>query len=128
MNPKLVKNSKLYDFFIRYQPEIAIITSLGMIYGFLAGRAILSLSMFLFFLNSIWNTKPAFWAKQKWWLWGLVWLGLYAVSYFWSTDIPYWQERVQVKLPFLIFPIAMANLWFSGFGYMCMHLFSLILF
>ncbi len=110
MNPKLVKNSKLYDFFIRYQPEIAIITSLGMIYGFLAGRAILSLSMFLFFLNSIWNTKPAFWAKQKWWLWGLAWLGLYAVSYFWSTDIPYWQERVQVKLPFLIFPIAMACL------------------
>lgn len=81
-----------------------------MIYGFLAGRAILSLSMFLFFLNSIWKTKPALWAKQKWWLLGLSWLGLYAISFFWSTDLPYWQERVQVKLPFLIFPVAMGCL------------------
>lgn len=105
-----MKNSKLYDFFIKYQSEIAVLTSLGMIYGFLAGRAVLSLSMFLFFLNAIWNTRPAFWAKQKWWLLGLAWLGLYAISFFWSTDIPYWQERVQVKLPFVIFPIAMGCL------------------
>lgn len=105
-----MKNSRLHNFFIQRQAEIAVLTSLGMIYGFLAGRAVLSLSMFLFFLNSIWNTKPKQWAEQKWWLWGLSWLALYAISFFWSTDIPYWQERVQVKLPFLIFPIAMGCL------------------
>lgn len=36
----------------------------------------------------------------------MAWVGLYALSYFWSTDIPYWTERVQVKFPFILFPLA----------------------
>lgn len=36
----------------------------------------------------------------------MAWVGLYALSYFWSTDIPYWTERLQVKFPFILFPLA----------------------
>ena len=77
-----------------------------MVYGFLAGRAILSLGMFLFFVNAIWNVKASKVKEQKWWFWGLGWVGLYALSYFWSNDIPYWQERFQVKYAYVILPIA----------------------
>lgn len=34
------------------------------------------------------------------------WIGFYALSYFWSADIPYWTERIQVKFPFVLFPLA----------------------
>ena len=77
-----------------------------MVYGFLAGRAILSLGMFLFFINAIWNVKANKVKEQKWWFWGLGWVGLYAISFLWSEDIPYWQERFQVKYAFVILPIA----------------------
>lgn len=77
-----------------------------MVYGFLAGRAILSLAMFLFFLNAIWNVKANKVKEQKWWFLGLAWIGLYALSFFWSEDIPYWQERFQVKYAFVILPLA----------------------
>lgn len=93
-----------------------------MVTGFLCGRAILSLSMFLFFLNAVWNVHPKAYLKQKWWLLGLGWVGLYALSYFWSTDIIYWEERVQSKFAFFIIPLAFGVLkpfskqqlrWFS---------------
>jgi O-antigen ligase len=106
----LVKNNRLYLFFSRYQAEIAVITTLGMVYGFLCGRAILSLSMFLFGINAIWKTPLSVFFKQKWWLWGLAWTAMYLLSYFWSTDLPYWEERVQVKIPFLFIPLAFSCL------------------
>jgi len=103
---KLVQNNNLKHFFTVYQQAIAICLSIAMVYGFLAGRAILSLAMFLFFLNAIWNVKASKVREQKWWFLGLAWVGLYALSYFWSEDIPYWQERFQVKYAFVILPIA----------------------
>ncbi|MGC4057380.1 MAG: O-antigen ligase family protein [Chitinophagaceae bacterium] len=81
-------------------------TALMMVFGFLCGRAILSLGMFLFCLNAIWDTSPRKWFRDKYWLWGLAWTGLYLISWFWSEDIPYYLERIQVKLPFLLFPLA----------------------
>jgi O-antigen ligase len=83
-----------------------MITTLGMVYGFLCGRAVLSVSMFLFCINTLWNVHPKEWLRQRWWLLGMAWVGLYALSYFWSTDIPYWTERLQVKFPFILFPLA----------------------
>lgn len=103
---KLVQNNNLKNFFTKYQQSIAIFTSLAMVYGFLAGRAILSLGMFLFFVNAIWNVKANKVKEQKWWFWGLGWVGLYALSFLWSEDIPYWQERFQVKYAFVILPLA----------------------
>lgn len=66
--------------------------------------------MLLFFINALWNVHPSEWMKQKWWLWGLSWVGMYAISYFWSSDLPYWEERAQVKLPFLMLPLAIGCL------------------
>jgi O-antigen ligase len=110
MHTKIVNNNNLRFFFTKHQSNIAIFLALAMVYGFLAGRAILSSGMFLFFVNAIWNTKPKDWWQQKWWLLGLSWVALYALSFFWSTDIPYWQERFQVKYAFIIFPLAMGCL------------------
>ncbi|MBL7713751.1 MAG: O-antigen ligase family protein [Chitinophagaceae bacterium] len=62
--------------------------------------------MFLFCINALWHTPPREWFRQQWWLLGMAWIGLYALSYFWSSDIPYWTERVQVKFPFILFPLA----------------------
>lgn len=85
---------------------IAVVTALIMILGFLCGRAILSIGMFLFCLNALWDVAPKKWFGQSFWLWGIAWTGLYALSGLWSQDIPYWVERVQVKLPFLLLPLA----------------------
>jgi len=81
-----------------------------MIGGFMTGRAILSLAMALFGLNALWGTHPGKWFSQRWWLLGLAWVGVYALSWFWSTDLSYWNERLQVKLPVLLLPLAFAFL------------------
>lgn len=86
--------------------NIAVLTALLMILGFLCGRAILSLGMFLFCVNALWDVAPKKWLHHTYWLWGLAWTGLYLISGLWSEDIPYWVERVQVKMPFLLLPLA----------------------
>jgi O-antigen ligase len=77
-----------------------------MIAGFLAGRAILSISMFVFLLNAMTFNSLQHYSRQKWWLLGLAWVGFFALSYFWSTNIPFWEERVQTKFAFLMLPLA----------------------
>ncbi len=49
---------------------------------------------------------PKDWLKQKWWLLGLCWIAFYALSWFWTTDKGNWGTRLEVKLPFLILPLA----------------------
>lgn len=77
-----------------------------MIIGFLGARALMSLSMFLFTVNAMLGTPAKAYLKQKWWLLGLAWVMFYGLSFFWSYDIPYWEERVQTKLAFLVLPLA----------------------
>lgn len=89
-----------------YRQEIALFLVLSMLGGFLFGRAILSVAMFLFGMNAIWDTSPRDWLKRKWWLLGLAWIGMYALSGLWSDNIPYLEDRLQVKLPFLLLPLA----------------------
>lgn len=103
---KVVNRTQLKNFLQTYKLEIAVVCSLAMVYGFLAGRAILSLGMFLFFLNAIWDAKWTQIKEQKYWLWGMIWVAVYALSFFWSEDIPYWTERFRTKYAFVILPLA----------------------
>lgn len=76
--------------------------------GFLGARAVLSIATLLLGLNALRGTAPRDWIRQKGWLAGVLWVALYAVSFFWSDNKGEWGERVQVKLPFLVLPLAMA--------------------
>jgi O-antigen ligase len=86
--------------------NIALICILGMIGGFLVSKAILSVATFFYGLNAIRGVSPRLWLKNKWWLVGLAWLLLYAVTWFWSDDKGYWESGLQVKLPFVLLPLA----------------------
>jgi O-antigen ligase len=105
-----VNKSRFASTLRQHRSGIALITALGMVAGFMCGRAILSLSMFLFGLNAIWDIHPRQWLKQRWWVLGLAWIGVYAISGFWSTDTGYLSERLQVKLPFMLLPLGFALL------------------
>lgn len=107
---KIVQTTQTAYFLKQNKSTIAVITALMMIFGFLCGRAILSLGMFLFCLNALWDVSPKNWIKNTYWLWGLAWTGMYLISGLWSEDIPYWIERVQVKMPFLLLPLAFGAL------------------
>lgn len=87
---------------------LAVICLLGMVCGFLFSRAALSLSMMVFGANALLFVHPRHWFSQKWWLVSVILVGLYALSYFWSDNIQFWQERTQVKLPLLLLPLAFA--------------------
>ena len=77
-----------------------------MVAGFMFSRVALSISTFLFGINAIRDVHPKEWLKQKWWLLGLCWIAFYALSWFWTTDKGNWGTRLEVKLPFLILPLA----------------------
>src|SRR6201995_254729 len=79
-----------------------------MLFGFLLSRAVLSVAMIAFVLNSVRDIHPRYWFRQKWLLLGFCWVGMYALSYFWSHNTGEWAERFQVKLPVLLLPIAFA--------------------
>lgn len=89
---------------------IALITILAMLLGCFVSRALLSIGMMLFGLNGLIGVHPRQWLKQKWWLFGVLWVGMYLLSYFWSGDIGYWHTRCEVKLPILLLPLAFAFL------------------
>jgi O-antigen ligase len=96
-------NNKYLD-----KSNIAFVCILGMFAGFLVSPAVLSISMFLYGVSALRDVHPRKWIKQKWWLLGLVWIAFYAISYFWSDDKGQWGVALQVKLPFLILPLAFA--------------------
>jgi len=77
-----------------------------MITGLMCARGLASVSMFLFGVNALWDISPKKWLSQRWWLFGLCWIAMYVLSGFWSTDLSTWREHVQVKLPFLLLPLA----------------------
>jgi O-antigen ligase len=86
--------------------NIALICILGMVGGFLLSRALLSLSMFLFGINALWNVDPRRWFRDKWWLIGMGWIAVYALTWFWTGDKGNWDTRLQVKLPIMLLPLA----------------------
>jgi hypothetical protein len=86
--------------------NVALVCILGMFAGFLFSRAALSISMFLFGINAIRDVPPREWLRQKWWLLGLAWVAIFAVSGLWSEDKGQWNDHLQTKLPFLLLPLA----------------------
>ncbi len=86
--------------------NLAVFFALCMIGGFLCSRVLLSLSMILFGINALRGVPVSAWFRQRWWLLGMLWIGMYALSWFWSDDKTFWNERVQTKLPFLLLPLA----------------------
>ena len=86
--------------------NIALICILGMFAGFLVSPAVLSISMFLYGVSALRDVHPRRWLENKWWLLGVAWIACYALTYFWSDNKEYWGVGLQVKLPFLLLPLA----------------------
>ena len=77
-----------------------------MLIGFLGARAWSSIGMMLFGINALRGISPKQWLKQRWWLLGTGWLLMYLLSWFWSADKAEWTAHIQVKMPFLLLPLA----------------------
>lgn len=90
--------------------NIAIACALAMLAGFLMSRVLLSFATVMFGLNALWGIHPKNWLKNKWWLLGLVWVGIYIISGLWSDNMAEYNERVSVKLPVLLLPLAFSLL------------------
>ncbi len=84
----------------------ALLCLIGMIAGFLCSRVLCSIATFLFGVSMLWGINPKLWFKNKWWLLGLAWVVFYALSYFNSSNKALWGIALQIKLPFLLLPLA----------------------
>ena len=80
-----------------------------MLIGFVFSRALLSMGMGLFVLNSLWKCDYKTLMANHWvrlsFLLGL----LFLISICWSTDSTYFWEHLQVKVPLFFLPIAFAS-------------------
>lgn len=90
--------------------NVALFLFAATLAGLLWARSVNSVGMFLFGLNALRGISPKTYFKQRWWLLGLLWVGLYILSWFWSGDKGEWAAHVQVKMPFLILPLAFSLL------------------
>lgn len=93
-----------------WKGNIAILMLLAAFLGLLCARSVASVAMFLFGVNALWGVPPKRWLRQGWWLLGLAWVGLFALSFFWTDNTSEWGSHLQVKLPFLLLPLAFAFL------------------
>lgn len=108
--PERVHKNSFPSSTILWKRRIALVCLLGMIGGLLCSRAAASICMMLFGIVALWGISPKQWLRERWWLLGLGWIVLYALSYFWSDDKGGWNEHLQVKLPFLLLPLSFALL------------------
>ncbi|MBS1773895.1 MAG: O-antigen ligase family protein [Bacteroidetes bacterium] len=90
--------------------NIALICAIGAIIGFLWSRSVLSFFTFAFGVNALWDVHPKRWFREKWWVLGVLWIAMYAISFFWTDDTHNWNTRLEVKLPILLLPLAFAFL------------------
>jgi O-antigen ligase len=79
-----------------------------MVGGFVVSPALCSIATFLFGVNALWGVHPRYWLRHKWWLLGVAWVALFALTWFWSADKHTWEVRFQVKLAILLLPLAFA--------------------
>jgi O-antigen ligase len=105
-----VDNQKILNHKVISKTNIALLCVIGMIGSFLVSRAFLSFFTFAFGLNALRDVHPKQWLKQKYWLLGVGWVGMYALSWFWTDDKSLWNARFEVKAPVLLLPLAFAFL------------------
>jgi O-antigen ligase len=116
LQDKLDKDNVL-DKIKRYDHFIVGLLLVSMFAGFLYGRAILSISTILL---GVWGGLKIDWQQKtlkQWWLLGLVWVGYMMLSLAWSDNLKWGIERIQVKLPILLLPLAFMGLksWSPSF-------------
>lgn len=90
--------------------KTAIICCIFMVAGLFFSRALLSLSMFLMFVNAL---HPSYilqylklWKRNTFSMLCLAFFGSYLISGFWSSDTGFWWAATINKLPFVILPFA----------------------
>lgn len=104
---------------------MALFLIAAMLIGFLGARAIGSVAIFLFTVNALRDVPPRRWFREGWWLLGLVWAGMYVMSWFWTDNQGDWNDHIQVKIPFLLLPLAFAFL--PKWGERELRLFTILL-
>jgi len=120
----VIPNSK---HFLYSKTNLALLAIAGMLFGFVAGaQAMLSISMMLLGLTGIWGVPLKRWQHQHWWLLGLPWILICALSWFWSENKTLWVTLLQIKLPFLLLPLAFSFL--PAFSARQLRIFTLLLF
>ena len=97
-----------------------------MLGGLLGSRALGSVGVILFGINALRGVHPREWLKQRWWLAGLAWVLIFALSGLWSANKNEWSVLTQVKLPFLLLPLSFGLL--PPFSKKQVHAFTVILF
>src|SRR5690606_15275544 len=88
-----------------------LICLLGMVLGFVTSRALLSVSMIVLFINSLWRLQ----LKQVWNRWLHNQFAILAAAYFlvnfigglWTQKQEVWLDIVVLHLPFLVLPAGM---------------------
>jgi hypothetical protein len=111
VNTLMKQHSTLFTFWNKdARDRFAILCCLGMMAGLLFSRALLSLSMFVMFLNALHpaSIKAHFinWRKSAFAVLSFVFFCTYLFSGFWSTNLEFWQSAVTNKLPFAVLPFA----------------------
>jgi O-antigen ligase len=81
--------------------------------------------MILLGVTGVWGVHPRAWLKSRWWLLGAAWILLLALSWFWSEDKAMWGQRLEVKLPVLLLPLAFSLL--PGFSIRQLRFFTIFL-
>jgi O-antigen ligase len=77
-----------------------------MLIGFVFSRALLSMGMGLFVVNSLWKCDYKTLLANLWVRISFLLGMLFLISIFWSTDRTYFWEHLQVKVPLFFLPIA----------------------
>jgi hypothetical protein len=111
VNTLMKQHSTLFTFWNKdARGRFAILCCLGMMAGLLFSRALLSLSMFVMFLNALHpaSIRENFisWRKSAFAVLSFVFFCTYLFSGFWSSNLDFWQAAVTNKLPFAVLPFA----------------------
>jgi len=100
-----------------YQSRVAVFLCLCMIAGMFWSRAVLSVSIVVFFVNSLhpqtFKSNLTYWSKDKFSIFCLLFFAAYFVSGLWSTNKGDFWFAITNKLPFLIFPFSFSSIYLN---------------
>ncbi len=99
------------------QDWIGFIAVVGMIFGFVAARSVLTISMLVLFLNIFWplQFKETFksWKSNRFAVLALAYFLINFIGGLWSVKQEVWYDIVMMHLPFVILPIGMLTVPFD---------------